>query len=272
MKIESMFTVAIPIDRAWEVLTDIEGIAPCLPGAQLTGVDGDTYQGKVKIKVGPVTSQFAGRAVFAEKDDGAHRAVIDAKGKDARSGNASALITAQLRADGDQTVVRIDTDLKISGKIAQFGSGMITEVSEKLLGQFVACLETKLAADGEPVGRSDDPVGGPQADTGTGTGSSGSEADEPTEGRATAGDRGPEVADPDPGPRSPTVGAGSAATSTNRPRAPRPTAAAEAAWVPPAEPEAIDLMAMAGGSLFKRVAPIVAGAVVVGVVIYVITR
>lgn len=268
MKIESTFTVAIPIDRAWEVLTDIEGIAPCLPGAQLTCIDGDTYQGKVKIKVGPVTSQFAGRAVFAEKDDGAHRAIIDAKGKDARSGNASALITALLTADGDETVVRIDTDLKISGKIAQFGSGMIREVSEKLLGQFVACLEAKLATDGESVGQSDDPVDGPRA----GTGTSGAEVDEPTGGGATAGDRGPEVADLDPGPRGPTGGAGSAATSTSRPRAPRPTGAAEAAWVPPAEPEAIDLMAMAGGSLFKRVAPIVAGAVVVGVVIYVITR
>jgi carbon monoxide dehydrogenase subunit G len=118
-----------------------------MPGAQLTGFDGETYQGKVRVKLGPVISDFSGTARFAEKDDQAYRAVIDARGKDSRgAGNASALITAGLRADGDKTVVSIDTDLKISGKVAQFGSGMIKQVSEKLLGEFVTCLETKLAA------------------------------------------------------------------------------------------------------------------------------
>ena len=148
MKITNEFTVHTPIDRAWQVLTDLEGIAPCMPGAQLTGVDGDVYRGKVKIKVGPVISEFAGTARFAEKDADARRAVIDAKGRDGRSaGNAAALVTAVLRPDGDSTVVNVDTDLKISGKLAQFGSGMIKEVSGKLLAQFVANLEAKLAAD-----------------------------------------------------------------------------------------------------------------------------
>jgi carbon monoxide dehydrogenase subunit G len=147
MKITEEFTVSVPVDQAWQVLTDLEGIAPCMPGAQLTGFDGEVYQGKVRIKVGPVISDFAGTARFAEKDDAAHRAVIDARGKDSRgAGNASAMITAGLRADGDRTVVSVDTDLKISGKVAQFGSGMIKQVSEKLLGQFVDCLESKLAA------------------------------------------------------------------------------------------------------------------------------
>ena len=126
MKITEEFTVSVPVERAWEVLTDLEGIAPCMPGAQLTGVQGDTYTGRVKVKVGPVISDFTGTARFAEKDDLAHRAVIDARGKDSRgAGNASAMITAGLRADGDRTVVTVDTDLKISGKVAQFGSGMI---------------------------------------------------------------------------------------------------------------------------------------------------
>ncbi len=147
MKITHEFTVHTPIDKAWAVLTDLEGIAPCLPGAQLTGVDGDVYSGKVKVKVGPVISDFNGTARFVEKDDIAHRAVIDAKGRDARSaGNAAALITAELRPSGDATVVSVDTDLKISGKLAQFGSGMIKEVSGKLLGQFVAALEAKIGA------------------------------------------------------------------------------------------------------------------------------
>jgi carbon monoxide dehydrogenase subunit G len=160
MRIDNEFTVSAPIDRAWEVLTDLEGIAPCLPGAMLTGQDGDVYSGKVKIKVGPVTSEYAGTASFIEKDDAAHHAVIDAKGRDSRgAGNATAMITADLSADGDGTRVTVSTDLKITGKIAQFGSGMIQEVSKKLLGQFVTCLESKLTA--EPV----EPTASPSAAT-----------------------------------------------------------------------------------------------------------
>ena len=150
MRIENEFTVSVPIERAWNVLTDLAGIAPCMPGAQLTGVEGDVYSGKVKVKVGPVTSEYAGTARFVEKDDATYHAVIDAKGRDSRgAGNASAAISAQLRADGPRTVVSVDTDLKISGKIAQFGSGMIKEVSTKLLGQFVECLEQKVSAPAE---------------------------------------------------------------------------------------------------------------------------
>jgi carbon monoxide dehydrogenase subunit G len=149
VRIENEFTVGVPLDRAWEVLTDLEGIAPCMPGARLTGVDGDVFSGEVRVKVGPVVSQYAGTATFSSKDDAAHRAVIDAKGKDSRgSGNASALITALLTTDGaDRTVVTVETDLTVSGKIAQLGGGMIKEVSTKLLGQFVECLEKRLAAD-----------------------------------------------------------------------------------------------------------------------------
>ncbi|MCM4082136.1 SRPBCC domain-containing protein [Paractinoplanes hotanensis] len=148
MKITNEFTVHTPIDRAWQALTDLPGIAPCLPGAQLTGVDGDVYRGKVKVKVGPVISDFAGTAQFTEKDDEKYRAVIDAKGRDSRAGgNAAALVTAALTPAGDSTLVTVDTDLKISGKLAQFGSGMIKEISNKLLAQFVANLEAKLAAD-----------------------------------------------------------------------------------------------------------------------------
>ena len=147
MQIDNEFTVGVPIDRAWEVLTDLEGIAPCLPGAQLTGVNDGVYTGKVKIKVGPVISEYAGTAKFTEKDDAAHRAVIDAKGKDSRgAGTASASIRAQLRADGDQTIVSVNTDLSITGQVAQFGSGMIKEISAKLLGQFAQNLEAKLLA------------------------------------------------------------------------------------------------------------------------------
>jgi carbon monoxide dehydrogenase subunit G len=145
VKIDQEFAVNVPIDRAWEVLTNLEGIAPCMPGAQLTGVEGDVFSGKVKVKVGPVISDYSGTARFVEKDDEGYHAVIDAKGKDSRgAGNANALIDARLTADGDRTVVTVSTDLNISGKVAQFGSGMIKEVSAKLLGQFVGNLEAML--------------------------------------------------------------------------------------------------------------------------------
>ena len=106
MNIDSEFKVSIPRQQAWELLTDLAAIAPCMPGAQLTGVESGVYSGKVKIKVGPVISEYAGTATFVEQDAAAFRAVISAKGRDPRgAGNASATIVAELRADGDQTVV-----------------------------------------------------------------------------------------------------------------------------------------------------------------------
>ena len=147
MKIANQFTVSAPIEQAWDVLSDLQQVIPLMPGAQLTGHEGDDYLGKVKVKVGPVTSEFSGKVRFVEQDRGQHRAVIDAKGKESRgTGNAAATVTAQLSADGEHTSVAVDTDLKIVGKLAQFGSGMLQQVSEKLLGQFVESLEAELAA------------------------------------------------------------------------------------------------------------------------------
>ena len=148
MKIANQFTVSAPIEQAWDVLSDLEQVIPLMPGAQLTGHEGDDYLGKVRVKVGPVTSEFSGKVRFVEQDRDQHRAVIDAKGKESRgTGNAAATVTAQLHGDGERTDVTVDTDLKIVGKLAQFGSGMMQQVSEKLLGQFVESLEAKLAAD-----------------------------------------------------------------------------------------------------------------------------
>lgn len=148
MKIANEFTVSAPIAKAWDVLCDLEEVIPLMPGAQLIGHEGEDYLGKVKVKVGPVTSEFTGKVRFVEQDREQHRAVIDGKGKEARgTGNAAATVTAQLQDDGESTTVTVDTDLKIVGKLAQFGSGMLQQVSEKLLGQFVESLEAKLAAE-----------------------------------------------------------------------------------------------------------------------------
>jgi uncharacterized protein (TIGR03382 family) len=148
MKIANQFTVSAPIEHAWDVLCDLEQVIPLMPGAQLIGHEDDDYLGKVKVKVGPVTSEFTGKVRFVEQDRGQHRAVIDGKGKEARgTGNAAATVTAQLHEEGERTRVTVDTDLKIVGKLAQFGSGMLQQVSEKLLGQFVESLEAKLTAE-----------------------------------------------------------------------------------------------------------------------------
>ncbi len=152
MKIANEFTVTAPIGQAWELFNDLEQVIPLMPGAQMTGHDGDDVLGKVKIKVGPVTSEFNGKVRFVESDREQYRAVIDAKGKESRgTGNAAATVTATLHEAGDRTRVTVDTDLKVVGKLAQFGSGMLQQVSEKLLGQFVESLEAKLAADNAPA-------------------------------------------------------------------------------------------------------------------------
>jgi carbon monoxide dehydrogenase subunit G len=150
MKIDNEFTISVPIAKAWEVLSDMEQVVPLMPGAQLTGQEGDDFLGKVKIKVGPVNSEFAGKAHFVERNEATHTAVVDGRGKEARgTGNAAAVVTLQLHEAGDQTRVTVETDLKIVGKLAQFGSSMLQQVSEKLLGQFVDALEAKLAAGEE---------------------------------------------------------------------------------------------------------------------------
>jgi carbon monoxide dehydrogenase subunit G len=135
MKLENEFRVSVPVDRAWEVLTNIPLITPCLPGATLTDHDGEEYKGKIKIKVGPVTADYSGSAVFVQRDETARRVEISASGRDSRgSGNASATITADMATDGDGTRVSIVTDLKISGKVAQFGKAIIEQVAAESAG------------------------------------------------------------------------------------------------------------------------------------------
>ncbi len=151
MELTNEFRVSVPVEDAWGVLTDVERIAPCLPGAQLQEIEGEEYRGVVKVKVGPITAQYKGKATFVEKDDTAHKAVLRAEGRDTRGqGNANATITATLVPEGSGTKVKVVTDLAITGRAAQFGRGVMADVSTKLLGQFVSCLEKNvLGAPGE---------------------------------------------------------------------------------------------------------------------------
>jgi carbon monoxide dehydrogenase subunit G len=142
MEITDSFRVSTPIEDTWKVLLDIEGIAPCLPGAQLQEIDGDEYRGVVKVKVGPITAQYKGTAKLAEVDEPNRRIVIDAAGRDTRGqGNAKATIVVTMQPEGAGTTVHVATDLSITGKVAQFGRGVLADVSSKLMGQFVENLE-----------------------------------------------------------------------------------------------------------------------------------
>lgn len=138
MELNHEFTVNVPVADAWTILTDLARIAPCLPGAELTDVEGDIYRGHVKVKVGPILAQFKGQASFLSRDDAAFTATLKAEGRDATGkGNASALIIAQLTSlSPTSTKCAVTTDLTISGKVAQFGRGALADVSDKLLAQF----------------------------------------------------------------------------------------------------------------------------------------
>ena len=149
MELNNEFRVGVPPSQAWAILTDVERIAPCMPGAQLEEIEGDEYRGVVKVKVGPITAQYKGKAAFIEQDEAAGRAVLGAEGRDTRGqGNAYARITATLTPEGDGTRVVVATDLTITGKVAQFGRGVLADVSAKLLGQFVDCLESNVLGEG----------------------------------------------------------------------------------------------------------------------------
>ncbi|WP_154605347.1 SRPBCC family protein [Arthrobacter sp. AQ5-05] len=154
MELKHHFTVPTPLEETWHSFNQLEEIATCFPGATLTSVDGDTFTGTVKIKLGPIAMMYTGTGEFVSRDEAAHTVVIQASGKDKRgNGTAGATVTAVLIADGDNTTVDVSTDMNVTGKPAQFGRGVIQDVSDKLLEQFVQCVIGKAGADpvSEPV-------------------------------------------------------------------------------------------------------------------------
>ena len=146
MELTHRFTVPVPIEEAWAHFNDISSVAECFPGATVTSADDDSFAGSVKVKLGPIALVYNGSGSFTEKDETAYRFVVDAKGKDKRgNGTAGAVVSMAMREAGSSTDVEVVTDLAITGKPAQFGRGVMQDVSDKLLGQFVACLEQRFA-------------------------------------------------------------------------------------------------------------------------------
>jgi uncharacterized protein len=155
MKLENEFTVPAPIDHAWEVLLDIERVAPCLPGAKLEGEEGGAHRGTMTIKVGPITSRYKGTVKIEEADEQARRAVLRAQAREGRGqGTAAATITSTMEEVEGGTRVRVETEMRVTGPAAQFGRGVMQEVSAKLMGRFADCLASEItgppAAEPEP--------------------------------------------------------------------------------------------------------------------------
>jgi carbon monoxide dehydrogenase subunit G len=232
MDLSHKFSVPTPVEETWAHFQDIASVAECFPGAQVTSAEEDSFSGSVKVKLGPIALVYNGSGTFVEKDDAAHRFVVDAKGKDKRgNGTAGAKVTLAMAASASGgTDVSVDTDLAITGKPAQFGRGVMQDVSDKLLGQFVACLEQRLGpADG--VVRDENVVG--DGDLATGT----SRTTEPADA-APALEPAP-APDPAPAP-APDAGAGSAAPPSAADVPPEPVAPAAAPTRAPSPPAAGD--------------------------------
>jgi carbon monoxide dehydrogenase subunit G len=248
MELVNDFTVSAGIDETWTTLIDLELIAPCMPGAELTEIEGETHRGLVKIKVGPITAKFKGEAHFLERDADNHRAVLKADGRDTGGkGNAAALITAQLSEVGaDRTKVVVTTDLTITGKVAQFGRGALADVSDKLLKQFVHNLETTV------LNRHD--AGVADAAAAAAPASFPPPADAPVEADTTA-----ETAETDT-----TAGADAPVEAVAAAPAAEPAPAAPTIRKIDSKPaEPIDLLETAGTPILKRLAPLLAGLLVV---------
>lgn len=281
MELSHSFTVPVSADQAFEVLTDIERIAPCMPGASIDSVDGEDFTGRVKVKVGPMQVTYRGKATYAEVDRENHSARIEARAQETRgSGTANATISAWLKELGpEETEVSVVSDLAITGRPAQFGRGVMNEVGAKLIGQFADCLSSKLAGgDEEPEADAAAEETQEIADVAASAGSNGRSAavseQEITQQVGAASPQpatgaGPAAAAAAPSAAAATSGAtpagataGSPSTDTtpdNRATTPRQTA--------PPEPEPIDLFDVAGASVAKRVGPIAAVAALILLII-----
>jgi carbon monoxide dehydrogenase subunit G len=245
VELNNSFTVDVPVETAWQVLSDVPTIAPCLPGAQLQEVEGDEYRGIVKVKVGPITAQYKGKATFMEVNEVDRRMVLKAEGRETKGqGNASALITAQLEARGERTEVVVSTDLTVTGKVAQFGRGVMADVSAKLMGQFADNLaSTVLAPGGGPATAAvaTEPAGSNGADGGSASTGAETEAD-----------------------------AGSDSSTDDATAGPAAKPGVQTFDLP--EPEPVDLLDAAGTPALKRLVPPIVALVLVLLVVRMLRR
>jgi uncharacterized protein len=259
MQLENKFTIEAPIEKAWEALNTPEMIAPCFPGATLTEYEGDSFTGTVKVKLGPISLTYKGKGTYVTRDESAHKVVIEATGRDSRgNGTASATVTGTMTADGpDKTAVTMATDMTITGRPAQFGRGVISDVADKIIGQFSACVAQKLTPQATEAPASPAPAGGTASSaaptTTTSASPNGSASSTPTGSGTATG-------------TVPTTPATAASASVNK-----PTPMASPSGPMKSEIDAIDLLDTAGAPVLKRLAPVLAGSLLL-LIIFLIRR
>jgi carbon monoxide dehydrogenase subunit G len=257
MQLENKFTIEAPIDKAWEALNTPETVAPCFPGATLQEYEGDSFTGTVKVKLGPISLTYKGKGTYVSRDDANHKVVIEANGRDSRgNGTASATVTGTMVADGPtRTAVTMVTDMTITGRPAQFGRGVISDVADKIIGQFSACVASKLAPAAEeaapPAPAAPSPAPAPSA--------AGAAAPAPAAGSVAA-----------PAMGGSTNGSGSADAAAPA-KGPALAAAPKSSGPLRSEVDAIDLLDTAGAPVLKRLAPVAAGALLM-LIIFLIRR
>jgi carbon monoxide dehydrogenase subunit G len=300
MKLENNFTIDAPVEKAWKALNSPETVAPCFPGATLTDYEGDSFTGTVKVKLGPIAMTYKGKGTYVSRDEAAHEVVIDANGRDSRgNGTANATVTASLAAEGpDKTSVSMVTDMTITGKPAQFGRGVISDVADRIIKQFSACVARKLAEGEEPAepaasGEAVVPVSAAAAQaTGGVPAPTVATAKSPSTAESSSSPSAAESAKPAADGAPSTNGTAPGSTpGTSEAEAPASTAMASAASVAPAaatgtpprttatsrnpvrsEVDAIDLLDTAGAPVLKRLAPVAGGAVLLLLVVLLLRR
>jgi uncharacterized protein len=299
MKLENNFMIDALVEKAWAALNNPETVAPCFPGATLTTYEGDSFAGTVKVKLGPIAMTYKGKGTYVTRDEAAHEVVIEANGRDSRgNGTANATVTASLAAEGaDRTAVSMVTDMTITGKPAQFGRGVISDVADKIIGQFAACVARKLApaaeeaAEAVPVAAapaseatSDIPAPPAQPARPAPTPAGGSEAISDSVAERTASSNGAApgapgaseveapvsaVVAPDPTTTSPVSPASTARTAA----APASAAGGTGLRAPVrSEVDAIDLLDTAGASVLQRLVPVLGGGLLLVLVVLLVRR
>jgi len=252
MKLENDFTVPASIDEAWAFLLDVPRVAPCLPGATVepeTDEDG-TYKGAMKLKIGPITAQYKGTVKIQSADEATHTVAMRAQAKDARGqGSASATITSTMEETAEGTKVSVVTDMRVTGPAAQFGRGVMQDVSAKLMGRFADCLADKLTADKEEA-----PVeaAAPEA--------AAEETTAPGEVAESAPSASSGISTAEPTPEAPSASSGTSSAEAPKATEARPT------------DDVLDLGEAAGGAVLKRALPLVGAAIALLVLIRIIRR
>jgi carbon monoxide dehydrogenase subunit G len=276
MKIDNEFTVAAPIQQAWDTMLNLERIAPCLPGAAIQEEkDEGEYDGTMKVKIGPITANYKGTVKFEEVDEDNHRAVLQATGRDARGqGTASATIVSTLQEEGDGTKVSVETDMKLTGRAAQFGRGIAQDVATKMLDQFASCLEEEITG-----GPEEGAAAATAEQTGEENGSrDGSQQEEAPPAAAASGTAGRVISSEDPTVMAGGTVEGAVVSGSAEAPSGAPTAGTEqpSAQQPPRqerdEPEAFDVGAASQEAILKRAKPVLIGAGVLLVLIWLLRR